>query len=90
MTHKDMTARLREALKTEGIKARVSMMTACKTRYIRVITPEYGAWFKPSEILRLATIAKDMGLTGAQGSPIDPALEVQLFKKDQWSFEFHG
>lgn len=87
--HKEMTAHVRKLIKQAGIKARVKMFTACGTKYIQVFTPSYDANFTAEEIHRIAEIAHNNDLYGAQMSPIDPDHETRLTGKKQWNFEFY-
>lgn len=90
LNHKEMTAHIRGRIKASGIKARVSLYTACGIRYIRVVTPSYEVkGFTSEELATLAIIAQVNRLTEAQSSPIDPAIMVQLTGKQQFDFEFH-
>lgn len=70
ITHKELTANIRAALKAAGIKARVRKQEYCGCRVIRVSTPAYGVTFTEAEQLAIADIAEEAGLTSVRGLPI--------------------
>lgn len=90
LTHKERTKHIRGRLKAAGIKAKCRLYEACGTRYISVVTPEYGKYFTPEQLKEIGIIAQVNGLTGARGSSIDLENIVQMTGQDQFNFEFHG
>lgn len=90
MTHAEMAKHIRNRLKHEGIKAKCSIYTSCGTRYIRIVTPEYGSYFTAQQLEKIGVIACVNKLTNARGEPINMEILIQMTKKDQFDFEFHG
>ena len=90
MTHKEMTAHIRNRLKAQRIPARVRLYTACGTRYIQVNTVAYEARWSDEERRAIAICADVNGLTGAQGGKIDPELEAQLSHRQAFDFEYRA
>ena len=90
MTHQETAKHFRNRLKHCGINAKCSIYTACGTRWIRVITPEYGAYFNANQLFTIGLIAQACKLTGARRSEIDMDVLVQMTKRDQFDFEYHS
>ena len=86
MSHKELTAHIRERIKKAGIKARVCMNYSCGSRVIQVVTPSYESRFTSGEIVRFCTIALANGLTFVRGLPIDLDVQAQLTGATQWDF----
>lgn len=70
ITHKELTANIRAALKAAGIKARVRKQEYCGCRVIQVFVPAYGITFTDDEQNAIIDIAEEAGLTYVQGLPI--------------------
>jgi hypothetical protein len=71
MTHKEMTARIRNRIKQAGVKAKVSMQDICGSAVIYVRVPSYGITFSDEEQRTIRFIAKVNKLTWVQGQEID-------------------
>ena len=72
MSHKELTAQIRAALKAAGIKARISLYTSCGICCVRISVPEFSVKFTEDQQTVIKNIARSYGLTGANGSPINP------------------
>ena len=90
MTHKEKTAQIRKQVKTAGIKASVSMSKLCGTNIINVCIPSVDAYFTSDQLMTIACIAKDSGLTDSMNSSIIPSHESGLTGKRQFSYEYHA
>lgn len=90
MTHKEMTAKIRAALKSAGVNAKCNMSESCGIKYIRVCMMKFGDEWTSNEAYNIGCIAKENGLTGARKSAIDPENIRLLVRKDQFNFEFWG
>jgi len=86
MTHKEMTAHIRNRIKAAGIKAKCKMSEYCGCKVITVAVPSFNARFTPDQIREFCMAAKANGLTFSQGLEIDPDQEAQLTEKMQWNF----
>lgn len=87
--HKEKTAHIRETLKALGIPARVRMSNVCGVQGIQVIAPTYDARFTSEELTKIASLAKQIGLTKARRYEIDVTLEAQMTGSNQRDFEYH-
>jgi hypothetical protein len=70
MTHKEMTAHIRNRIKVAAIKAHVSKYDSCGCKFIRVSVPSPEVNFTPTEQYRIKFIAKTNGLAMARGLEI--------------------
>lgn len=86
LNHKAMAAHFRKRLKANKIKARCQMSSSCGEDLIHVFVPSYDSQFTAEEIRSIVSMAKVNGMTGCQGSELDPDHEAHLTGKMQWSF----
>lgn len=90
MTHKEMTAHIRNRIKSAGIPANVRMLNYCGVKAIEVSGKTYETLFTEEQCKTIAIIAKSNNLTGALNSVIDIDIEAQLTGCNRKCFEFHG
>jgi len=74
MDHKHTTKHIRNRLRAQGIKARVSLYAACGSRWIRVVPVAADASWNGEEAQKIAICAKVNGLTYSQGMEIDDSI----------------
>ena len=90
LTHKEMTAHIRNRIKVAKIPANVRMFNYCGVKAIKIYGKTFDTLFTAEQCLMIAQIAKSNRLTKAQGSEINLAIEVQLTGNNEKHFEFHG
>jgi len=72
MTHKELTAHIRNRIKAAGIKAKVRMIDGnAGAKVIQVNVPEYGMEFSHAEQREIRLIAQVNKLTLVRGMEID-------------------
>ena len=71
LSHKEMTAHIRNRIKVAGIKARVCMQTACGDKIIRIDAIRYKLAFTHEEQRTIRQIAVSNDLTYVMGLEID-------------------
>jgi len=84
LTHKEMTAHIRNRIKQRGIKANVRMQVSCGDKVIQVNTIEYGLEFTNEEQREIRHIAKCNNLTWVRQMEINVEQMTNPF-----DFNFH-
>lgn len=87
MSHKEMTAQIRSALKTAGVASRVRLYAACGVQCVQVSVRDFQVKFTDAQQESVKDIARSFGLTGARGSAI---LMGVATNPDTFNFEFWG
>ena len=84
LSHKEMTAHIRNRIKQSGIKANVRMQDSCGDKVIQVNIIEYGLEFTNEEQREIRHIAKCNKLTWVRQMEIDTEQMTNPF-----DFNFH-
>ena len=71
LSHKEMTAHVRNRIKAAGIQARVKMVESCGVRWVYVDGATYEARFNEVQQREIKIIAQVNGLRFARGMAID-------------------
>lgn len=86
MTHKEMTAHIRNRLKVMGVNARVKMNDFNGHRIVTVVVPVYEYRWTQEERDAILLVASVNGLTFIRGMELSPILVNEM----QVNFEFRG
>lgn len=81
---KNLASQMRDALKSQSIKARVRVSPAGNA--LQVFTPTHEARFTPEQIGFICGQASWMGMTFVRGLPIDTEHQKKLTGKTLWEF----
>lgn len=89
MNHEERTVWIRNRIEKSSIKARVWESVDNGVPMIHVATSSYEDALSLEEAKRIIQIARNNLLTGAQGTPICSAHELNLPGSIRWDFEWH-